>query len=65
MTNPNKNTNQYKYFRIVLTSNDGKSQAIYLYDANVASILKRIKSIYDRDFEITKLTILDELDTKF
>ena len=65
MTNSNKNTKQYKYFRIVLTGNNGKSHAIYLYDVNVSSILERIKSIYDQDFEITRLTILDELDTKF
>lgn len=64
MTNINKNNDQYKYFRAVLTSNDGKSQAIYLYDKNTTSILKRLNSIYHKDYEITKLTVLDELDTR-
>lgn len=61
MTNTNAH---YKYFRIVLTDHDGKSKAIYLYDKNTTSILKRLNSIYDTDYEITKLTELDVLDTR-
>nr|DAF18136.1 MAG TPA: hypothetical protein [Caudoviricetes sp.] len=60
----NKSNMHYKYFRIVLTDHDGKSKAIYLYDKNTTSILKRLKTIYDKDYEITKLTVLDVLDTR-